>query len=542
MFRYGMIVLLGWLCAPALSSKLLAAGQAKYFVLVVWDGMRPDFVSAELTPTLHALRESGVWFANHHSVYPTSTEVNGTVLATGVFPQRSGITANKEYRREIDPHKQFGTAALPAVRRGDELTGGKYLRVPTLAERVRAGGGGTAVVGAKPVALLHDRLPRPAASTSRVWFTTGSLPEAMFPTLTNHFGCFPAAATPNTARDTWAVRCLTEAFWEKEMPRYSVLWLSEPDLSQHEHGPGSSVALAAIRNCDQRLATVLKELDRRGIRAETDVLVVSDHGFSTIGENNDVAATLRAAGINTRSTWEKAPTDGDVVSVGNGGSILLYVTGKSSQVIEKIVTVLQQRPTTGVIFTRAGLPGTFPLAEVMLDSPTAPDLIVASVWKMSGHTDGHPRVEMFNDGYKEYQSGGGMHVTLSPTDLHNMAIAAGPDFRRGVASPLPSGNVDIVPTLLWLMGIQPSEPLDGRVLSEALVGDAPPLRGVELGRREAKREFKDANWEQYLKFTEVNGVRYLEEGNGRLTPHSVAEQPAKKRAAIIPPAVLPQSH
>ena len=84
-------------------SPLLAGAKAKYFVLVVWDGMRPDFVSAELTPALHGLRESGVWFANHHSVYPTSTEVNGTVLATGVFPQRSGVTANKEYRAEIDP-------------------------------------------------------------------------------------------------------------------------------------------------------------------------------------------------------------------------------------------------------------------------------------------------------------------------------------------------------------------------------------------------------------------------------------------------------
>jgi arylsulfatase A-like enzyme len=542
MFRYGLIVLLGLPCAPALSSKVFAAGQAKYFVLAVWDGMRPDFVSAELTPTLHALRESGVWFANHHSVYPTSTEVNGTVLATGVFPQRSGVTANKEYRREIDPLKQFGTESLPAVRLGDELTGGKYLRVPTVAELVRNGGGATAVVGAKPVALLHDRLPRPAASISRVWFTTGCLPEAMFPTLTNRFGFFPAAATPNIARDTWAARCLTEAFWEKDMPRYSVLWLSEPDLSQHEHGPGSSVALAAIRNCDERLATVLNELDRRGIRAETDVLVVSDHGFSTIGENNDVAGTLRAAGINTRSTWEKAPADGDVVSVGNGGSMLLYVTGKSPVLIEKIATILQQRPATGVIFTRTGLSGTFPLAEVMLDSPTAPDLIISSAWKMSESTQGHPRVEIFNDGYKEYQSGGGMHVTLSPTDLHSMAIAAGPDFRRGVASPLPSGNVDIVPTLLWLMDIKPSEPLDGRVLSEALVGDAPPLRGIEIGRREAKREFKAANWEQFLKFTEVNGVRYLEEGNGRLTPHSEAEQPAKKRAASIPPAVLTQAH
>ncbi len=498
----------------------LAAGQAKYFVLVVWDGMRPDFVSPELTPTLHALRESGVWFANHHSVYPTSTEVNGTVLATGVFPQRSGISANKEYRAEIDPLKPFGTESLAAVRRGDELTGGKYVRVPTLAEMVQAQGERTAVAGAKPVALLHDRLPRPAAAANPVWFAAGSLPEANFATLTNRFGSFPEAHSPNEARDIWATRCLTEAFWEKELPRYSVLWLSEPDYSQHHYGPGTPEALAAIRSCDQRLATLLAELERRGVRAETDIMVVSDHGFSTIGENGDVAATLRAANINTRPVWDKSPQPDDVVAVGNGGSVLLYVTGKSPATIKKIVAVLQQRSATGVIFTKAGLPGTFPLKDVLLDSPTAPDVLIASAWKMSVDVSGHPHTEIVNDGYAEYKSGDGMHVTLSPTDLHNIAVAAGPDFRRGVTSPIPSGNVDIVPTLLWLMNLKPATPLDGRVLSEALVGDAPSLRAVELGRREARYDFKDGFWKQYLKFTEVNGVRYLEEGNGTWTPRA----------------------
>ena len=148
MFRYFFIAIVGLVFAPGLNSTAFAAGKAKYFVLVVWDGMRPDFVSAELTPTLHGLREGGVWFANHHSVYPTSTEVNGTVLATGVFPRRNGISANKEYRPAIDPLKQIGMEALTSVRRGDELTGGKYIRVPTLAEQVQAAGGRTSVVGA----------------------------------------------------------------------------------------------------------------------------------------------------------------------------------------------------------------------------------------------------------------------------------------------------------------------------------------------------------------------------------------------------------
>jgi hypothetical protein len=223
------------------------------------------------------------------------------------------------------------------------------------------------------------------------------------------------------------------------------------------------------------------------------------------------------------------------VSVGNGGSVLLYVTGKSQAVIERILTALQQRPTTGVIFTRAGLPGTFRLAEVMLDSRTAPDVIISSAWKISAKTDGHSHVKIFNDGYMEYQSDGGMHVTLSPTDLHNTAVAAGPDFRRGVMSSLPSGNVDIVPTLLWLMGIKPPERLDGRVLSEALISDGPPLRGFEPGRWDARRELANGVWEQYLKFTEVNGVRYLEEGNGRWLPQSAAQNSAATRTATTQP-------
>lgn len=512
--------LLGCLLGAGSLFSAPADVRAKYFVLIVWDGMRPDYVSPELTPTLHALREQGVWFANHRSVYPTSTEVNGTVLATGVFPQRNGITANKEYRAAIDPLKQVGTESLRAVRRGDELSGGKYVRVPTIAELVQAKGGRTAVVGAKPVALLHDRQPRSSGAANPVWFVNGALPESLFSDLTNRFGGFPVAAAPNVARDLWATRCLLEAFWQKELPRYSVLWLSEPDFSQHRHGPGSPEALAGIRSCDERLAAVLAELDRRGVREQTDIFVVSDHGFSTINANGDVAATLRAAGINARSTWEAAPQTNDVVVVGNGGSVLLYVVGRAPAVIEKIANVLQQSANTGVLFTQAGVPGTFSLREAMLDSETAPDVLMASAWKLD-QTVSPRQAHMINDGYNEYHAGGGMHVTLCPTDLHNLAIAAGPDFRRGVASPLPSGNVDIVPTLLWLMKLTPPQSLDGRVLTEALVVDGPALRGVELKRSDAQKEFPHGQWQQYLKFTEVNGVRYLDEGNGRWTPKPV---------------------
>lgn len=523
-FQRSLIAFLAVIFFAGSNPNLFAAGQAKYFVLVVWDGMRPDFVSPELTPTLHALRENGVWFASHHSAFPTSTEVNGAVLATGLYPQHNGITANREYRPAIDPLKPFDTQSLKAIRRDDELTGGKYLSAPTVAELVRKNDGRTAVAGAKPVALLHDRLDRSAGTPGQVWFADGSLPESISAGLIQRFGPFPKAVSPNAPRDQWAARCLTEAFWQPDMPRYSVLWLSEPDYSQHKHGPGSPEALAAIRNCDQRLATVLEELDRRGIRDQTDVMVVSDHGFSTINRNTDVAADLRAVGINAHETWKEAPREGDVVSVGNGGSVMLYVIGRSPKVIQKVVSTLQHQPATGVIFTRDGLPGTFPMSEARFAAPTAPDVVVVSSWKIEPPVHDHLQVEVINDGYAQYRSGEGMHVTLSPTDLHNLAVASGPDFQRGVKDTLPTGNIDVVPTLLWLMGIKPPEALDGRVLSEALVGAGPELHGAKIGRDHAAVELTDGTWHQYLNFTDLNGVRYLEEGNGDWQPKADSAQ------------------
>ena len=47
-------------------------------VVIVWDGMRPDFISQEHTPALWRLAHEGVMFQNHHAVYVSATDVNGT--------------------------------------------------------------------------------------------------------------------------------------------------------------------------------------------------------------------------------------------------------------------------------------------------------------------------------------------------------------------------------------------------------------------------------------------------------------------------------
>ena len=97
-------------------------------------------------------------------------------------------------------------------------------------------------------------------------------------------------ANSSAQRNEFATRALTETLWRDEVPAFSLLWLSEPDLTQHEDSPGAETSIAALRGSDQNLALVLDALAKKKARETTDILVVSDHGFSTIERGIDFVA------------------------------------------------------------------------------------------------------------------------------------------------------------------------------------------------------------------------------------------------------------
>jgi hypothetical protein len=83
-------------------------------------------------------------------------------------------------------------------------------------------------------------------------------------------------------------------------------------------------------------------------------------------------------------------------------------------------------------------------------------------------------------------------------------------------SNIPSGNVDVAPTVLHLLGLKAREKMDGRVLVEALRHYSGELPLVSERRHETERQIGFMHWRQYLNVVEVNGVRYYSEGNGEL--------------------------
>jgi arylsulfatase A-like enzyme len=492
-------------CAALCAAEAFAA-SGRHVVVMVWDGMRPDFVTEHNAPTLYQLAQHGVTFAHHHSVYLSATEVNGTAISTGCYPAHSGIVGNSEYRPDIDPLKGVHTELPDVVRKGDGLTGGKYLRRATLAEIVRQAGGKACVAGAKPIALLPDRAPRASATQGANVFAGATLPQTLLESITNMYGAYPSRST---SRNDWTAKVMIEPVWAAGVPEFSFLWMNEPDSTQHQTGPGSTETLAAIRNSDQNLARILKALEAKGVRETTDVLIVSDHGCSTVTAHVDLAQELAKAGIKATRAFKNAPAAGEVLIVSNSGTAFIYVIGHEEKVARDIVRFLQKWPHTGVIFSRQKLPGTFGLEQAHLDSEAPPDIAVSLRWNSDRNTNGTPGM-LTIDG-SAFNPGQGAHVSLSPHDLHATLVAAGPDFRSGIVDTLASGNIDIAPTVLWILNIKPPQPMDGRVLSEALAKTGPAITSFEPRRLEAS---DGHGWRQYLSSTLVNGVEYFDEGNG----------------------------
>lgn len=504
-----------------LPANALRAEEKSRVVLVVFDGMRPDFVDEQHAPTLQRLAQNGVRFLHHHASYLTATDVNGTALATGMYPEHSNIFSNYQWLPAINPRQIVDTSDPKTWGPGDRVMDGKYLAVATLPELMRKAGRSVALAGSKSVAFLFDRKGEWAKETlqSKPITVLALSPMAA----TNHdeiakrIGPSPADdKAPAAERNAYTTRALTDILWRDGVPEFSLLWLSEPDLSQHGSSPGSPAALAAIKASDECLARVLAALQDRGVRDSTDVLVVSDHGFSTIQRAIDVVALLNADGFHAFKEFPADAASGDILVSGTGASILFYVHDHDAAVTTKLVAWLQHRDFSGVVFAREKFEGTFPLHAAHIAVATeAPDIVLSMRWSDGKNQFGTPG--LLNGDWNR-APGFGTHASLSHYDLTNTLVAIGPHFKSDFEDDVPTGNIDIAPTIARILGLEAK--FDGRVLSEAMRDGSE--RNAETRELVATREFDDGHWWQNLRISTVETTDYLDEGNGAFRPKGAA--------------------
>jgi len=497
--------------AGAAANVYAEKGQAEHVIIMVWDGMRPDFINPQYTPNLYALTQRGVFFKNHHPVYVSSTEVNATAIATGVYPNRSGIIANDDYRPELSFLGNLPTQGLDNLRRADFLTGGHYLLAPTLAEILQDDNKVTMVAGSKPVAVLLDRLPRnnnQAQSNSYTLFAGQTIPKAVLKNAekVNDDKKFGGS---NTEKDAWTTKALLHSLWKKGVPKCTYLWMCDPDASQHGEGVGSDAALAGIANVDKQLQHVIEMLEEKKIANKTDIIITSDHGFSNVKRGPDVVEALKKAKFKAVRKFED-PEPGEILAVGLGGSVMFYVVDHDETLTRKLIEFLQGTDFAGVLLSRNKAEGTFPMSLAHIDSTNVvPDVIMSMRWFDEKDDLGTPGLILADGGSR----GKGAHGSLSRYDMHNTLVAAGPDFAEGLVSETPTCAVDITPTVVAILGAKTEQKFDGRVLREAFrkPTEAPKTETKTL---EAARDFGWFHWHQYLKISTVGDATYIDEGNG----------------------------
>ena len=455
---------------------------AQRFVIVfVVDGLRPDAITAEDTPTLLRLRAEGVDFTNSHAVFPTVTRVNAAALSTGTQPGTNGLLGNQMYVPAVDPRRAFDTGDYRNLVRLDQATGGRLLLAGTLAERLHARGlrlAGVSSGSTGSAFLLNPRAPSGVGVLVNGYLDPGKTvahPPDVNGAILARFGPAPvkeAAADRYDASVAWTQRVLREYVLPELQPTVVIDWLTEPDHSQHKLGVGSPSAREALRHDDREIARVLVTLDDLGLTASTDVLVVSDHGFSTNIAGVDVARALIDAGL------KAAPDSGDVVLASSGQAVAVHVEGHDGDRIARIARLVQSSDWGGVVFTAgrtAGDPqgaveGTFSLELIhAANRERGADLLFTFPWSSRPNAFGVPGTDLasVSGGAKLYASD---HGSMSPWNVRNTCLAWGVDFKRRATVRGPVGNVDVTPTILALLGIAAGDGLDGRVLGEALEG------------------------------------------------------------------------
>ncbi|MBR0681990.1 alkaline phosphatase family protein [Roseomonas eburnea] len=422
-------------------------------VAVVLDGLRRDQVLPADTPALAGFAQAATRYAAHRSVFPSATRVVSACFATGCWPARHGLAGNGVALMEqgrLVPHDVGRPDFMDRLR----AVRGRTLLVPTLAERLAAAGREAMVFSnvSPGAARAHDPDGH-GWVLHRAW--------AHGPGLRPLSG---AEAVADVTLDAAGDVRLTDAFLARALDgrkaALAVLWLGEPDASQHAHALGSPPVRAAIAAADACFARVRAAVAERRAAGEDILLVAcSDHGHQTVREVVDIEAEFVAAGL------KRGSGDDTLVSVSNGTSALVYLHPDRAADAPAVLRFLASRPWAGRVLAGAAL------AEV--GQAAADGLLCAVSMASDDAVNGHgvpgSAFAAKPAAGKPDRLGCGQHGGLGEAEQAPFLMIEGDGFAPGATQAAPTSPVDLAPTFLRHLGL-PAEGCDGKPLQSSAPG------------------------------------------------------------------------
>ena len=537
-----------------LSSATFADEAPHNIILFVADGLRPGVINQDTAPAMTALLTNGVRFQNSHSIFPTLTMANAASMSSGHSLGDNGIFSNTLFAGF--PVKSAGNSTTPFIENDrvlgelDSHFGDDYLNEETILAAARKKGLLTAAIGKVGPTLMFDHLERSGSQSIIIDDATGRDGIPLSPEMSLQLAKLglsetaptrgkngnsgnstsPGTTVANIAQQQYLVDVATKAvlpsFKQKRKSFLMVFWSRDPDGSQHNQGdslnhltPGINgpTSMADIRNADNNLAAIEQTLKELGLDKTTDLLLVSDHGFSTISKQSETSSSTQGRYPNVipgqlppgflamdlantlslplfdpdrgNSPVESGellakgngvlgtdPSNPDLVIAANGGSDLLYLPSSNLILANRIIHALSKQDYVSGIFVNDRLgqfDGTLPMSSInLIGSATTPTPDIVVNFTSFAQTCSDPTscgVTVCDTGL---QQGQGMHGSFSRADTRNTMGAIGPSFKAHFVDTLPASNADVGITIAALLKlpIHSNGALRGRFLSEATPG------------------------------------------------------------------------
>ncbi|MBC7927721.1 MAG: alkaline phosphatase [Bryobacteraceae bacterium] len=206
---------------------------ASHVILIGVDGLAPAGIRRAETPNFKQLMKRGSWTFHARAVIPTVSSPNWASMVNGAGPAQHGITSNewKPEKHEIEPVCHGSTAIFPTI---------------------------------------FDAL-RQQKATSRIgifhhWEDFARLVERGAPNRIEHV---------KTADETMATAI---SWWKTQKPDLLFVHLDHVDDAGHNHGWSTPEYKAAVEKADALVGQMLSAVDASPERAETTLIVSSDHG------------------------------------------------------------------------------------------------------------------------------------------------------------------------------------------------------------------------------------------------------------------------
>ena len=219
------------------------------------------------------------------------------------------------------------------------------------------------------------------------------------------------------------------------------------DHAGHNHGPESDEVKTAVLRIDRAVGRLIQGLKEVGIYDDTLITFNADHGMSGYEQKQvsiEPAKALARAGFNVATSEGDLTGDTDMVVINAGVRVIYFRKPLSEEQKSNVLKSLSSIEGAEVLDRQR-------LDELKCHNNRSGDLIVSPL-----------------PGYTMARAGtpGGQHGRF--TERNPILFFRGPGIKRG-ATVAAARTVDVVPTLLHLIGVPPAKTVEGQVIQDALV-------------------------------------------------------------------------